>query len=217
MLDPIHATEAIMSDGRSLGDVVTARSSVAKQTTQITDRKLLATISAGSRSAMAELYFLYFARLANFFVHMTGRVDLVEELISDTMFDVWRESPRIGSDASVSAWITGLAYAHGQMRLAGTRSDRPHVPTSAPYTQHGSALTTTSAIPSDQQGFLMKLPFEERAVLHLVYADDFSRQSIADIMNTSCKRVDMLLARARRRLWHLKEEIKQQQPCSLET
>jgi DNA-directed RNA polymerase specialized sigma24 family protein len=172
-----------MSDGGSLGEVVAARLSMATRTAQSTERELLATISAGSRSAMAELYFLYFARLAKFFLHVTGRVDLVEELINDTMFEVWQESARIGSDTSVPAWIMGLAYSHGQMRLAD-----------------GGALTTASEIPRDQQDFLMKLPFEERAVLHLIYAGDLSRQSVADIMNTSCERVDVLLAGARHRL-----------------
>jgi RNA polymerase sigma-70 factor, ECF subfamily len=176
-----------MSDGCSLGDVVPARLSTATRTAHSTERELLATISAGSRSAMAELYILHFARLAKFFLHVTGRVDHVEELINDTMYDVWRESARIGSDTSVPAWIMGLAYSHGQ---------------SAPFTKHGSVITTTPERPRDQQAFLMKLPFEERALLHLIYAGGFSRQSIADIMNTSCERVDVLLTDARRRLRH---------------
>jgi RNA polymerase sigma-70 factor, ECF subfamily len=174
-----------MSEGCSLGEVVPARLSTATRTTQRTECELLATISAGSRSAMAELYLLHFARLAKFFLHVTGRVDLVEELINDTMFDVWRESANIGSATSVPAWIMGLAYSHGQMRIAAAGSTRPRVPTPAPM---------------DQQDFLMKLPFEERAALHLTYAVGFSRQSIADIMNTSCERVDVLLADARHRL-----------------
>jgi DNA-directed RNA polymerase specialized sigma24 family protein len=203
-----------MSDSRSLGYEVTARSSAAKRSTE---HELLATISTGSRSAMAELYFLYFARLANFFVHVTGNADLVEELISDTMFDVWRESATVGSDTSVPAWIMGLAYSHGQMRLAGVGLARPHVRPSAPYRQQDGALTTTSQMPRSLQDFLLTLPFEERAVLHLVYAGDHSRQSIADIMNLSCERVDVLLTQARHRPWYLKGDIKRQQPCSPET
>jgi DNA-directed RNA polymerase specialized sigma24 family protein len=101
------------------------------------------------------------------------------------MFDVWQQSARIGSATSVPECIMGLAYSHGQ---------------SAPFTKHRSAPTTTPDRPRDQQDFLMKLPFEERAVLHLIYAGGFSRPSIAGIMNTSCERVDVLLTDARRRL-----------------
>jgi RNA polymerase sigma-70 factor (ECF subfamily) len=191
-----------MSDGGSLGDVVPAQLSTARRTAQSTERELLETISAGGRSAMEEFYFLYFARLAKFFLHVAGRVDLVEELINDTMFDVWRESAKIGPDTSVPAWIMGLAYSHAQMRLAGAGLSRPLVPTPALFTKHGSAPTTPSEIPRDQQHFLMKLPFEERAALHLIHAGGFPRQSIADIMNTPCERVDVLLADARHRLRH---------------
>jgi RNA polymerase sigma-70 factor (ECF subfamily) len=206
-----------MSDGGSLGEVAPAQLSTARRAAQSTERELLATISAGGRSAMEELYFLHFARLAKFFLHVSGRVDLIEELINDTMFDVWQESAKIASNTSVPAWIMGLAYSHAQMRLAGVGLSRPHLSTSAPFTKHGSAPTTTSQIPWDQQDFLMKLPFEERAALHLIYAGGFSRQSIADIMDTSCERVDVLLADARHRLRHLEEGIKRQQPCSLST
>ena len=157
-----------MSDGGSLGEVVPARLSTARRTARSAERELIAAISAGGRSAMEELYFLHFARLAKFFLHVTGRVDLVEDLINDTMFDVWRGSAKIGSDTSVPAWIMGLAYSRGQMRLAA------------------AGLTGPS--------------FEERAVLHLVYAGGFSRQSIADIMDTSGERVDVLLTDARHRL-----------------
>jgi RNA polymerase sigma-70 factor (ECF subfamily) len=198
-----------MWDARSLGDVVTARSSAAKQAPQRAEHELLATISTGSRSAMAELYFLYFERLATFFVHVTGNADLAEELISDTMFDVWRESATIGSDTSVPAWIMGIAYSHGQMHLA-RESACPHVLPSARPTEHDDALTTTSQKPGSLQGSLLTLPFEERAVLHFVYFGDYSRQCIADTMNASRERVDVLLAQARHRLRYSKEEVKRQ-------
>jgi DNA-directed RNA polymerase specialized sigma24 family protein len=203
-----------MSDGRSLGEAATARSSAAKQAAQSAERELLVTIAAGSRSAMAELYFLYFARLWNFFLHVAGNADLVEGLISDTLIDVWRARARIESGTSVPAWIMSLAYSRGKMCLASAELVSPHLLPSAPRTEHDSALTTTSQNPWSLRDSLLTLPFEERAVLHLVYRGHHSRQSIADIMSTSCERVDVLLAQARHRLSYLKEETKGQQPCS---
>ena len=138
---------------------------------------------------------------------MTGNTDIVEELISDTMLDVWRQSARIGSDTSVLAWIMGLAYSHGQMRLGRAELACPPVVPSEPHTLHENALTTSLQNPRSLQDLLLALPFEERSVLHLVYSGCHSRQSIADIMNTSPERVDVLLTQARRRLWHSKEEV----------
>jgi DNA-directed RNA polymerase specialized sigma24 family protein len=192
----------------------TARASAANQTGQITERELLSTIAAGSHSAMAEFYVLHFARLRNFFVHVTRRIDLVEELINDTMFDVWRKSATIGWDASVPDWIMSLAYLHGQVRLARAELAPQQGPSSALYTKHDGALATTPQKPGNLQDLLLALPFEERAVLHLVYSGFHSRQSIAGIMNTSCGRVDVLLAQARRRLSCLKEEHERRPPHS---
>ena len=84
-------------------------------------------------------------------MHVTGNPVLVQELISDTMFDVWRKRATIGSAASVAARIMGLAYSHVQMRLARELA-RTHVLPSAPHTEHDSALTTTS--PESLQDFL---------------------------------------------------------------
>jgi hypothetical protein len=92
-----------------------------------TARELLTYISTGDRSAMAKVYLLYFARLANSFVHVTGNVDLVEELISDTMLDVWRESAAIAPNTSVSAWVMDIAYIRTQKLLAAGGSTQPPV------------------------------------------------------------------------------------------
>jgi len=43
-------------------------------------------------------------------------------------------------------------------------------------------------------------PFEQRAILHLVYASRYSRQEVADIMNISCECGDQLLGYVRLRL-----------------
>ena len=194
-----------MSDRSSPGDPLTTPSSATARTAE---HELLATVASGSRSAMARVYFLYVARLANFFVHMGASASLVEELISDTMFDVWWECGTIRSDASVAVWIMGLAYSHGQMRLGRTELAGPPVLPSGPHTAHEIAVTTTSRKRGSLQDLLLALPFEERVVFHLVYSGCHSRQSVADIMNMSAERVDVLLTQSRHRLWYSKEESK---------
>jgi RNA polymerase sigma factor (sigma-70 family) len=200
---------SLVSGSRSLNDVL-ARSSATKQSAQSPERELLATISAGNRTAMADLYFLYFTRLGNFFLHVTGDPDLVEELIHMTMFDVWRKSQTIGSDASVSAWIMGLAYSHGQTRLARAELASRHVFPPASRPEHDGALTTASQKPRNLQDLLLSLRFEERAVVHLVYAGGYSLQNIADIMNMPRERVNLLLTQARQRLKYMTEENERQ-------
>jgi RNA polymerase sigma-70 factor (ECF subfamily) len=176
-----------------------AHLSASKPSTEEAERALLAFISAGDRSAMDKLYVLYFARLANFFLHLTAHADLVEELINDTMVDVWQEGASIPANASVSVAIMGLAYSRGQKRFAEARVTRPRVQRAIQEMGHDSPLPTTLEMPSSFH-FLLKLPVEERALLHLVHAGGHSRRDIADIMNISCECVDVLLGDARFRL-----------------
>jgi DNA-directed RNA polymerase specialized sigma24 family protein len=164
------------------------RSPVRKQSTESSERTLLVRISARDRSAINQLYSLYFVRLANFFWHLTADAHLVEELINDTMFEVWRRCGTIGGNVSVSVAVMGLAYSSGQKRLAEVSATLRHNQGPRHRANHDG---------SSPQPALLDLAVEERVVLHLTYAVGHSRQDIADIMNISCESVDTLLGAAR--------------------
>ena len=157
----------------SLGNAVMPQSCAAKNSADSVERELLVSISAGSRSAMARLYFLYFPRLAQFFLQVMGNAALVQELISDTMLEVWRENATVGPNTRVSVWTMGIAYRHARRRLADGGSLPLH-------------------------DYPRRLTVEGRAALHLAYVGDHSRQDIASIMNMSCESLDAHLSNARR-------------------
>jgi len=184
-----------------------------KQPREEAERALLAFISAGDRSAMDRLYVLYFATLANFFLHLTAHADLVEELINDTMVEVWRRGASIGANASVAVSIMGLAYSNGQKRVAKVRAPRLHSQPSALHTEQGSPRATTLEESSRLDESLLKLPVEERALLHLVYIGGYSRRDIADIMNISCECVDVLLSDARLRRGYVQGYVADDSSC----
>jgi DNA-directed RNA polymerase specialized sigma24 family protein len=139
---------------------------------------------------MDQLYIRYFARLAKFFENMTLRADLVEELINDTMLEVWKAGRPIPTNASVLHAIMRLAYSRVQKHFDDAGADEPHAQRDA-WEQSKSTLAT--ATPSGLHIFLSKLPVEERAVLHLVYASGCSRRETADVMKIACDGVDVLL------------------------
>jgi RNA polymerase sigma-70 factor (ECF subfamily) len=168
----------------SAGSVATDRSSAGHQSTEAAERALLALVSTGDRCAMDQLYMRYFARLAKFFENMSLRADLVEELINDTMLEVWKEGQSIRTNASVLPAIMGLAYSRVQKYFADVGDVHD-------WEQSKSILAT--AAPSNLQVLLSKLSLEERAVLHLVYASGCSRREIANAMKIECGRVDALL------------------------
>jgi RNA polymerase sigma factor (sigma-70 family) len=206
-----------MDTTQPVGNVSTAYSATDKQAPEEAERALLAFISAGDRSAMDRLYVLYFASLANFFLYLTAHADLVEELINDTMVEVWREGASIGANASVAVSIMGLAYSHGQKRVAKVGAPRLHSQPSVLHTEHDSPRSTTLEASSRLDESLLRLPFEERALLHLVYVGGYSRRDIADIMNISCECVDVLLSDARLRCGYARGYVAGDSSCSATT
>ena len=174
------------------GSVATGHASAGKLSMEAGERALLSLVSAGDRCAMEQLYIRYFARLAKFFQNVTTRADLAEELINDTMFEVWKEGASIGANASVFLAIMRLAYSRVQKHFAEPSADEPHSQRDVQDRESSKSLLTTDT-PSDLQIFLSKLPVEERAVVHLVYASGCSRRETADIMKIACDGVDVLL------------------------
>jgi RNA polymerase sigma-70 factor, ECF subfamily len=164
--------------------------------TDTAERALLALVSTGDRCAMDQFYVRYFARLAKFFQNVTLRANVVEELINDTMFEVWRAGRPIRPNDSVLLAIMRLAYSRVQQYFAEAGADEPHSQREVhDWDQSKSMLS--KATPSDLQIFLSKLPVEERAVVHLVYASGCSRGETADVMKIACDSVDVLLSAVR--------------------
>ena len=98
----------------------------AVQSTEAAERALLALASSGDLCAMKQLYIRYFAQLAAFFGNVTVRANLVEELINDTMLDVWKAGESIGPNVSVSLAIMRLAYCCVHKYFAEARAAEPH-------------------------------------------------------------------------------------------
>lgn len=174
----------------------TGRLSPGHQSTDAAERALLTLIAIGDRRAMDQLYIRYFPRLAKFFQNVTLRADVVEELTNDTMLELWQSGESIRTSASVLLAIMGLAYSRVQQYFAEARADEPHSQRDVHDWEQSQSMLAR-ATPSDLQIFLSKLPVEERAVLHLVYASGCSRRETADVMKIACDCVDALLCTVR--------------------
>jgi RNA polymerase sigma factor (sigma-70 family) len=172
----------------------------AQPSAECTERALLAQISDGNRSALAQLYLLYFQRLGNFFTQVMANPNLAEDLIAATMFDVWAKRERIGPNLSVFVWVVGIAYAHAYRRLTGVTSTRPHWQPAASDVEPTSPRSSAVGTPLRILDHLPRLTTEERTALYLVYCGRQSRQDVGHIMNISSESVDMHLTNARCRL-----------------
>lgn len=191
-----------MHTDSATGDVTPAHATPGKKNSEDLDRALLASISAGDRRAIEKLYERYFSRLAKFFLELNVGANCIEDLIIDTMVDLWKERASIGASVSVSVAIMRLAYSHGQRHFAKAMQTQSVFPRDKKNDERSSPVRLT--VVSNQQDSDVTPRFEERALLYLVYGCGHSRRDIADIMKVSSECVDLLLGDARGR--HL--------PCS---
>jgi DNA-directed RNA polymerase specialized sigma24 family protein len=186
----------VMDTDSAIGNVTPTHASSDRQSSEEVDRALLTSISsAGDRCAIEKLYASYFWKLAKFFLNLNVQADFIEELIVDTMIDVWKGGASIGANVSVSVAIMRIAYSHGQRYFTKATETQRAVPHDR--RNDDRSLPVTLAVTSNQRDARFTFSFEERALLHLVYGCGHSRQETADIMNVSNECVDLLLGSAR--------------------
>ena len=177
--------------GTCCGAAMTSKDALA----DIADRRLLRAISAGSRSALRLLHAEYFSRLVKFFTHLmpSSTPEVVDDLIADTLFEVWRTSATFASDSSVHVAIMRLAWAHGSKHLASSEARQAtSEPLCGTRDRQTRLAVRTEAEQLTAEAFAA-LPPMGRVVIHLVYSGH-SRQEVADIVNTPCESVDAHLS-----------------------
>ena len=121
----------------------------------------------------------------------TTAAHVIEDLISDTMFDVWRKSAMLVNEASVHVAIMRLAWTHGSKSIS---TATPPVPVPEPPDVQ-TRPSQPPAVARPLSEVLATLSAIERAAFHLVQSRH-SRREVAQILSMSCKSVDACLARA---------------------
>ena len=170
------------------------------------DLACLRAVAAGSREAFTELYRRHHPRLARFLLRFTQRRDLVDDVINDAMWIVWRKAADFRGDAKVSTWVTGVAY---RCMLKALREKLYADEVSESSLEGLSLEDLGGAAPSEQgdrelrdwiaQG-LKQLPDDQRVTLELAYFMGESCEDIATIMGCAVGTVKSRLFHARVRL-----------------
>lgn len=161
---------------------------------EIADRRLLAAMATGSRAALARLHREYFSRLVKFFTHLmpSAAPEVVDDLIADTLFDVWSQCATLASDSSVHVAIMRIAWAHGSKRLANSEARRPSAEALPGSRGEQGGFSSRTAMSQPLSEVFEALSPSGRAVIHLVYSGH-SRQEVAEVLSISCEAVDASL------------------------
>ena len=158
------------------------------------DRRLLTAMASGSRSALARLHSHYFSRLVRFFAHLmpSSAPEVVDDLIADTLFEVWRQCATFASDSSVHVAIMRVAWGHASRCLANSEARRPSPEALSGCRGAETRLSSRPAVPQLLSEEFEALIPSARAIIHLVYSGH-SRQEVGEVLSISCEAVDACL------------------------
>jgi RNA polymerase sigma-70 factor (ECF subfamily) len=164
------------------------------------DRKLLQRVAAGDRVALQALYRAYHGGLTRFLSRLTRSPDLIEEIVNDCFWIVWRKAGSFRDASRVSTWIMGIAYRCG-LKALRQRGDEPmenyalqeeRDPAHDPNEDRELRDLLSKA--------LAHLSTDQRVVVELVYGVGNSLAEVAAIMQTPVGTVKARLFHARVKL-----------------
>lgn len=159
-------------------------------------------------AAFDDLYRSYYRRLVSFVLRVTGRPDLVEEVVNDTMMAVWRGADGFAERAKVSTWIFGIAYRQG--RQAKTRAaSRPETVDVDDVELVEGTTPEDHAQQAGQRRQLLhamaRLSSAQRTVVELTYFQGYRYHEIAEVMGCPVDTVKTRMFHARAKLRSLLE------------
>jgi len=163
---------------------------------------LINRVAGKDGAAFETLYRGYYPRLRRFIERVTKRPQIVEDILNETMFVVWRKAPSYNLSSKVSTWIFGIAFRRALKALkriddpVGFDPDESAAQASAGpegmLLQHETRARIAQA--------LNALSADHRAVIELTYFQGYSCAEIADIMRCPVNTVKTRMFHARRRL-----------------
>jgi RNA polymerase sigma-70 factor (ECF subfamily) len=164
------------------------------------EASLLRRVALRDRAAFQELYLIYHRRLARFLLRLTNRHDLIDEIINDSLWVVWRNAGTFRGQSNISTWIMGIAYRRALKTLRMRRAKEWFIDLVAqlPTTAVDSSDDTVNSDWLAQA--LDELPLEQRSAMELAYLYGHSCEEIAAIMECPINTVKSRMFQARHKL-----------------
>lgn len=173
------------------------------------EQRLLERIAAKDSAAFRTLYLVFHKRISRFLLRFVQQHDMIEEIINDTMYVVWRKAGDFRGDSQVSTWILGIAYRQA-LKAIRKGAVNPLVDTSVdPETvaaTHDSGASQRETREWIDLG-LAALPPLQRMVIELAYFMGHSCEEIAVITDSPVNTVKTRMFHAREKLRGLLQDL----------
>lgn len=168
---------------------------------------LLERIAKEDQSAFRELYKAFSRKVFAYLLNMVGDHARAEEILVDTMHEVWRHPTRFRGSAQFSTWLIGIARNKAFMAYRARRPDEMHgdlddiAETHAADTPDGFAQLAARQRSDGVQHCMGRLSDEHRECLHLVFFEGMSVAEVSEVQHCPEGTV-------KTRLFHARQKIK---------
>ena len=170
-------------------------------------RELLVRIGRQDQAAFQELYKAFSRKVYAYVLNMLKDQTRAEEVLVDTMYEVWRNPSRFRGDSQFSTWLIGIARNKSLLVYRSRRADEIHddlddiAETEASDEPDSFAVLAQKQRREGVQHCMGKLSDEHRECLHLVFYEGFSLNEVAEVQKVPENTV-------KTRLFHARQKIK---------
>lgn len=169
--------------------------------------ELLNRIARQDQAAFQELYKAFSRKVYAYVLNQLKDHMRAEEVLVDTMHEVWRFPTRFRGDSQFSTWLIGIARNKVLMSFRGRRPDEDHddiddlAESRAGDTPDGYDTLAGQQRHDGVRRCMDKLSDEHRESLHLVFYEGLALAEVADVQRVPENTV-------KTRLFHARQKIK---------
>ena len=147
------------------------------------DRHLLTRIATGDTQAMRALYERHHSALLGFIRSRGGDDTTADDVLHDTMLDVWRNANKFQGRSSVKTWIFTIARNKliDRMRSAARVSLVAEVPDVVDDSPDAETIMESAQNVARVRACLDKLKEVQRTVIRLAFYEGLTYEDIAEI------------------------------------
>jgi RNA polymerase sigma-70 factor (ECF subfamily) len=168
--------------------------------------RLLGRIEQADETAFKELYRAFSRRLYAYVLRQLGDPSQAEEIVSDTLYEVWRQPARFRGESQFSTWLIGVARNKVLMAFRSRKPDAKHDDLDAVAQSVAAEDPSAFELLAQRQRegnvrvCMSKLSQDHRECVHLVFYEGLPLAEVAAIQGCPEGTVKTRLFHARQKL-----------------
>lgn len=169
-------------------------------------KELLTRVERRDEAAFRELYQAFSRKVFAYLLNMVNDHGRAEEVLVDTMHEVWRYPARFRGESQFATWLIGIARNKALMVYRARRPDEVHddlddiAETEAADTPDGYGQLAAKQRSEGVQVCMGKLSDEHRECMHLVFFEGLSVSEVAEVQRCPEGTVKTRLFHARQKI-----------------